>query len=49
MYWQRIKFIISQADPYDKTGGATKGCRGAQFDFSKTFNNPPLFSRVRLL
>ena len=28
MYWERIKVIIRQADPYDKTGDATKGGRG---------------------
>ena len=25
MYLERIKIIIRQADPYDKTGDATKG------------------------
>ena len=28
MYKERIKVIIRQADPYDKTGDATKGGRG---------------------
>ena len=28
MYWERNKVIIRQADPYDKTGDATKGGRG---------------------
>ena len=40
--------IIRQADPYDKTGDATKGGRVAKFDFTKTFRNQ-LFSRVRVL
>ena len=40
--------IIRQADPYDKTGDATKGGRGCEFDFAKTFRNQ-LFSRVRVL
>ena len=47
MYKERIKVIIRQADPYDKTGDATKGGRGAKFDFTKTFRNQ-LFLRVRL-
>ena len=42
-----MKFIIRQADPYDKTGDATKGGRGAKFDFIKTFSNK-LSSRVRI-
>ena len=41
-------FIIRQADPYDKTGDATKGGRGAKFDFVITFSNQ-LFSRARVL
>ena len=28
MYLEQIKIIIRQADPYDKTGDATKGGRG---------------------
>ena len=28
MYKERIKVIIRQADPYNKTGDATKGGRG---------------------
>ena len=43
MYLERIKVTIRQADPYDKTGDATKGGRDC-----KTFRNQ-LFSRVRLL
>ena len=30
MYKKRIKVIIRQADPYDKTGDATKGGRGCK-------------------
>ena len=30
MYFERIKVIIRQADPYDKTGDATKGGRGCK-------------------
>ena len=48
MYWERIKAMIRQADPYDKTGDATKGVGVAKFDFTKTFRNQ-LFSRVRIL
>ena len=33
MYWERIKVIIRQADPYDKTGDATKGGRGCIISF----------------
>ena len=40
--------ITRQADPYDKTGDATKGVGVAKFDFTKTFRNQ-LFSRVRVL
>ena len=43
MYYERIKVIIRQADPYDKTGDATKGCRVAKFDFTKTFRNQFVF------
>ena len=48
MYSERIKVIIRQADPYDKTGDATKGVGVAKVDFTKTFRNQ-LFSRVRIL
>ena len=37
MYQERIKVILRQADPYNKTGDATKGGRGAKFDLTKTF------------
>ena len=47
MYYERIKVIIRQADSYDKTGDATKGGRGSNFDFIKPFRNQ-LFSRVRV-
>ena len=30
MYKEQIKVIIRQADPYDKTGDATKGGRGCK-------------------
>ena len=30
MYKKQIKVIIIQADPYDKTGNATKGGRGSK-------------------
>ena len=30
MYWERIKVIIRQVDPYDKTGDATKGGWGCK-------------------
>ena len=30
MYQERIKVLIRQADPYDKTGDATKGGRGCK-------------------
>ena len=30
MYKERIKVILRQADPYDKTGNATKGSRGCK-------------------
>ena len=30
MYSERIKVIIRQADPYDKTGDATKEGRGCK-------------------
>ena len=46
MYKKRIKVIIRQPDPYDKTGDATKGV--AEFDFTKIFRNQ-LFLRVRVL
>ena len=46
MYLERIKVINRQADPYGKTGDATKGDRVAKFDFTKTFRNQ-LFSRAR--
>ena len=39
---------MRQADPYDKTGDATKDEGVAKFDFTKTFRNQ-LFSRVRVL
>ena len=48
MYKERIKVIIRQADPCNKTGDATKEGRIAKFDFTKTFRNQ-LFSRVRVL
>ena len=48
MYKERIKVIIRQADPNDKTGDASKGVGVAKFDFTKTFRNK-LFSRVRVL
>ena len=48
MYTERIKVIIRQADPYDKTGDATKGVGVAKFGFTKTFRNQ-LFLRVRVL
>ena len=48
VYKERFKVIIRQADPYDKTGDATKRDVVAKFDFTKTFRNP-LFSRVRVL
>ena len=49
MYWEQIKVIISQADPYDKTRDAiVKGVGVAKFYFTKTFRNQ-LFSRVRVL
>ena len=48
MYKKRIKVIIRQADPYDKTGDATKGVRVAKFDFTEIFRNQ-LFLRVRVL
>ena len=48
MYLERIEVIIRQADPYDKTGDATKGVGVAKFDFTNTFRNQ-LFSRVRVL
>ena len=46
MYYERIKFIIRQADPCDKTGDATKGVGVAKFDFTNKFRNQ-LFSHVR--
>ena len=39
MYKERIKVIIRHADPYDKTGDATKGGRVAKYDFAKIFRN----------
>ena len=48
MYWDRIKVIIRQDDPYNKTGDATKGVGVAKFDITKTFRNQ-LFSRVSIL
>ena len=48
VYLEQIKVIIRQADPYDKTGNATKGGRACKFDFTKTFWNQ-LFSGVRVL
>ena len=48
MYWERIKVIIRQANPYDKTETLPKGIGVAKFDFTKTFRNQ-LFSRVRVL
>ena len=48
MYKERIKVIIRQPDPYDKTGDATKGGEVAKFDFTKIFRNQ-LFLRVRVL
>ena len=47
-YKERIQVITGHADPYDKTGDATKGSRGERCDFIKTFSNE-LFSRVRVL
>ena len=40
--------MIRQTDPYYNTGDATKGGRGAKFDFANIFRNQ-LFSRVRAL
>ena len=48
MYKERIKVIIRQVDPYDKTGDATKGVGVAKLDLTKTFRNQ-LFSCVRAL
>ena len=48
MYKEQVKVIIRQADPYDKTGDATKGVGVAKFDFTKTLRNQ-LFSYVRVL
>ena len=48
MYSDRIKVIIRQVDPYDKTGDTTKGVGVAKFNLTKTFRNQ-LFSRVRVL
>ena len=48
VYKERIKVIIRQADPYNKTGDATERGGVAIFDFTKTFRNQ-LFSRVRVL
>ena len=48
MYEEQIKVTIRQADPYNNTGDATKGDRGAKFDFTKIFRNE-LFSCVRAL
>ena len=46
---QRIKVMIRQADPYDKTGDATEGVGIAKFVFTKTFRKNHLFSLVRVL
>ena len=35
MYQERIKVIIRQADPNDKTGNATKEVGVAKFEFTK--------------
>ena len=48
MYWERIKVIMRQAGPYDKTGDATKGVGVSKCDFTKTFRNQ-LFLRIRVL
>ena len=45
MYYERIKVVLRQADPYHKTGDATKGVGVAKFSFNKTFRNQ-LFSFV---
>ena len=37
MYKEQIKVLIRQADPYNKTGEATKGVGVAKFGFTKTF------------
>ena len=54
IYEERIKVIIWQAGPHDKTADANKGGGGgggvgvAKFDFTKRFRNQ-IFSRVREL
>ena len=39
MYKKQIQVIIRHADPYNKTGDATKGVGVAKFDYTKTFRN----------
>ena len=48
MYWEWIKVIIRQANPYNKTEDPTKGVGVAKFDFTKTFRNQLLLP-VRVL
>ena len=49
MYWERIKVIISQGDPYDKTGDAIKGGRGCNICLLYLSVIIQLFSLVRVL
>ena len=37
MYKERIKVIIRQPDPYDKTGDAIKGARGCKILTSQKY------------
>ena len=48
MYYERIKVIFRQVDPYHKTGEATKGGMGLQNLPHQTFSDQ-LFTRVRVL
>ena len=44
MYWERIKVIIRQTDPYDKTGDATKGGRGCKIGLHQNIEKSIIFT-----
>ena len=44
MYYERVKVKLRQADPYDKTGDATKGGRGCKIRLYQNIKKSIVFT-----